>query len=217
MRVLIALDNDEDAQGIVASVAPWLRHAEGTAILLRVMDAHDAQRTVARAEGYLPVAPDDEPRMAMGLQEPQTQSVEDRTQAIDRVESVAREQLARLAAKSLPGIAHEVHVALGSDAADTIVKEARALHADAIAIGTHGRSGLRHNVLGSVAEAVVRASPVPLFLVGQTAQPSVDGSAAEDLEQAEAAARGRRVADHREEEVDPLALNALIDSHREDP
>ena len=48
---------------------------------------------------------------------------------------------------------------------DVIVAEARAWPADLIVIGMHGRHGLAHLLLGSVAEVVVRAAPVPLLLV----------------------------------------------------
>jgi universal stress protein A len=37
--------------------------------------------------------------------------------------------------------------------------------ADMIVIGTHGRTGLSHALIGSVAERVVRASPVPVLTV----------------------------------------------------
>jgi nucleotide-binding universal stress UspA family protein len=49
--------------------------------------------------------------------------------------------------------------------ADIIVQQARKLRADAIVIGTHGRRGLSRMVMGSDAEEVVRASPVPVVLV----------------------------------------------------
>ncbi len=215
MRTLIAVESDEDAAVIIDAVAPWLRHTGSTAILLRVIDPHETERTVAGAEGHSPVAPDDEPRMAIGLNEPQAQSIEDRTQAIDRVETAARERLSQVAALSLSGVAHEIHVALAANAAQTIVQEALNHHADAIAIGTHGRSGLRHTALGNVTDAVVRAAPVPVFLVKEKAGVVEDANAAESIAQAEV--RGRRVADHREEEVDPLVLGALIDSQRDDP
>lgn len=39
------------------------------------------------------------------------------------------------------------------------------LDADVIVIGTHGRTGLAHVFLGSVAEHVVRAAPVPVLTV----------------------------------------------------
>lgn len=50
-------------------------------------------------------------------------------------------------------------------AADTIVKQAKAWGADMIVMGTHGRRGLNRLVLGSDAEIVVGAAPVPVLLV----------------------------------------------------
>jgi len=41
--------------------------------------------------------------------------------------------------------------------------------ADVIVVGTHGRTGLSHVFLGSVAEHVVRAAPVPVLTVHATA------------------------------------------------
>lgn len=53
----------------------------------------------------------------------------------------------------------------GGPAADAILREAKRWRADIIVMGTHGRRGLRHVVLGSEAERVVRLSPVPVLLV----------------------------------------------------
>ncbi len=39
------------------------------------------------------------------------------------------------------------------------------LGTDMVVIGTHGRTGIRRLVLGSIAEAVVRRSPVPVLVV----------------------------------------------------
>jgi len=36
---------------------------------------------------------------------------------------------------------------------------------DAIVMGTHGRTGLRHLIIGSVAEQIVRTSPVPVLTI----------------------------------------------------
>lgn len=49
--------------------------------------------------------------------------------------------------------------------ADLIVDEANKWGADLIVMGTHGRRGIRHAVLGSDAEAVVRGAKVPVLLV----------------------------------------------------
>ncbi len=50
------------------------------------------------------------------------------------------------------------------DVPRTIVEFAHQEHAAYIAMATHGRSGLRRLLLGSVAEAVLRHSHVPLLL-----------------------------------------------------
>jgi len=47
-----------------------------------------------------------------------------------------------------------------------IVDEARKRKADLIVMGTHGRTGLEHVVLGSVAERVVRLAPCPVVTIG---------------------------------------------------
>lgn len=71
----------------------------------------------------------------------------------------------RLAEKS--GVAADTVVAesAGGPAADAILREAKKWRADVIVMGTHGRRGLRHFVLGSEAERVVHRSPVPVLLV----------------------------------------------------
>lgn len=48
---------------------------------------------------------------------------------------------------------------------DEIVQAAQTLEADLIVISTHGRTGLRHILMGSTAERVVRHAPCPVFVV----------------------------------------------------
>ena len=50
-------------------------------------------------------------------------------------------------------------------AAAAIVHQARHVEADMIVMGSHGRSGLRHVLLGSVAEKVVRTAPCPVLTI----------------------------------------------------
>lgn len=49
--------------------------------------------------------------------------------------------------------------------AEAILREATDLGADVIAVGTHGRGGVRRLVLGSVADKVIRGSSLPVFVL----------------------------------------------------
>ena len=58
----------------------------------------------------------------------------------------------------------ETHVRYGHDA-EQILDHAAQKDVDLIAMTTHGRSGVKRFLLGSVAEKVLRHSPKPIFLV----------------------------------------------------
>lgn len=49
--------------------------------------------------------------------------------------------------------------------AESILEVADAMEADMIAMSTHGRSGLKRWVMGSIADRVVRHSPIPVLLI----------------------------------------------------
>jgi nucleotide-binding universal stress UspA family protein len=49
-----------------------------------------------------------------------------------------------------------------------IIRYAYARQIDLIAMGTHGSGGVKHLILGSVAENVVRSAPCPVMTVRQT-------------------------------------------------
>ena len=53
-------------------------------------------------------------------------------------------------------------------ASQAIVEEAQQLPADLIVMGTRGNTGVKHVLLGSVAERVVRAAPCPVLTVKTT-------------------------------------------------
>lgn len=90
---------------------------------------------------------------------------------IDLTEAFEREGEAALA--QAQDRAREVGVAAGTELIDaagrrvpaTIVEEAVRWPADLIVMGTHGRHGFEHLLLGSVAEGVARRSPIPVMLV----------------------------------------------------
>jgi nucleotide-binding universal stress UspA family protein len=58
----------------------------------------------------------------------------------------------------------EVVKAIGEPAAE-IVAFAKEQRADVLVLGTHGRSGLEHALMGSIAERVVRKAPCPVVTV----------------------------------------------------
>src|SRR5262245_30092036 len=62
-------------------------------------------------------------------------------------------------------------VALGSPP-QKIVETAEAAHVDLIVMATHGRTGLSHLLIGSVAERVVRTAPCPVLTIRPAAAPA---------------------------------------------
>lgn len=60
---------------------------------------------------------------------------------------------------------------LGHGVADHVVSQAKTWPADLIVMGTHGRRGIHRLLMGSDAELVVRASPVPILLVRGQPEP----------------------------------------------
>ena len=74
-------------------------------------------------------------------------------------------ELLKLAMDEVRGqVSADTLVRVGSPALN-IVEVARTLPADLIVISTHGRTGLKHVLLGSVAEHVVQRAPCPVFVV----------------------------------------------------
>ena len=81
------------------------------------------------------------------------------------VEAYCRGELQKLSAEHTQGgIAPQLHCASGR-AFDRICKLAADIPADLIAISTHGHTGLKHLVLGSTTERVVRHAPCPVLVV----------------------------------------------------
>lgn len=84
--------------------------------------------------------------------------------ADDNLHFEAGEQLAKLAANT-PGLnGAETHVISDWPPASAILADAEANAIDMIALETHGRSGLKRMLLGSVADKIVRGSSHPVLL-----------------------------------------------------
>ena len=87
---------------------------------------------------------------------------------LNRLKTEAADYLKK-AGERLTGIGAslDVRVATGN-AADEILKASEEIHADLIAMATHGRSGISRLALGSVTEKVLRGSTRPVMVVRST-------------------------------------------------
>jgi nucleotide-binding universal stress UspA family protein len=92
-----------------------------------------------------------------GVAVPESLLEQVRDAAARRLEKAAH----KIAAAGLPCETHVVH----GPAADAIAEAARSLGADLIVMGTRGLTGLKHVLLGSVAERTVRIAPCSVLTV----------------------------------------------------
>ena len=99
---------------------------------------------------------------------------------MDYVREAADRRLnALLAELTLASIPAQCVVTVG-DVRDVVLESARAHAVDMIVMGTHGRKGLRHLLIGSVAEAIVRRSEVPVLTTRMRDEPTPAPSAEAD-------------------------------------
>jgi nucleotide-binding universal stress UspA family protein len=92
--------------------------------------------------------PPDSPMVALGIQQEWAQG------EMQRIEA------------QLSDLRHEAMVTRGKDVWLAVEPKLKQLESDLIVLGTHGRTGLRRILMGSVAERVLRSSSVPVMTVG---------------------------------------------------
>jgi nucleotide-binding universal stress UspA family protein len=165
MRVLVAIDNSELSEVALTAIAPWARASNAEVLLLTVQPPLQIHETVSVGFGHSLTPQGTVSGQQLHVTEPVPVAAEDRGQALERARVDLEAALRDEAARFLPGVRTEVHIAWSKDVPQAIADKATELHADFIAIGTHGRKGISHALLGSVAEAVLRASQVPVLFV----------------------------------------------------
>ena len=72
-----------------------------------------------------------------------------------------------MASSYLDGVQHEAHVEGSNDPAEAIAEFAGRVGVQLVVVGSHGRTGIRRALLGSVVQGVIRRSPVPVVVVRQ--------------------------------------------------
>jgi len=137
--ILVPIDFSDNARAVIE----WASHlADGQHCKLVLFHAYHLPVEFQQLEGaYLP--PDFWANVKAEAEESLARYEEELRQSGRLVESVVREGYA----------------------ATAIVDEAAELGADLIVIGTHGLSGLKHMLLGSIAERVVQKAPCPVLTV----------------------------------------------------
>lgn len=177
MRVLVALDTSEIGETAATAMAAWSLSVPMEIYLLSVVPTEDIHASRESSplgrEAAIPAATDPSylsPNEAPAG-DPQPMMVEYRGQAFAVARSEREDYLREVLARHLKGTSATIRVELSDHTAETIVETAKALGADAIAMATHGKSGLRHLLVGSVTEQVIRQSPVPVVLIGPGAHP----------------------------------------------
>ncbi|OHB71466.1 MAG: hypothetical protein A2W17_08550 [Planctomycetes bacterium RBG_16_41_13] len=85
---------------------------------------------------------------------------------------ISEETIAMLKSRLLKSVSDETQGKISVEAIviqgvpfTEIIRTARESNIDLIVIGTHGRTGLAHAVMGSVAEKVVRKAPCPVLTI----------------------------------------------------
>ena len=143
-RILIATDFSNKAGAALDYASSLARDAGATLYIVHV--------------GHFPVANTDWSSFGLGAS--------GYVPELDNLDEV-RNRLSAIT-PTVDGVSHE-HRYLEGDPADEIVDFARRENIDLIVMGTHGRTGLDHVLLGSVAEAVVRHAHCPVLTVKQPA------------------------------------------------
>jgi len=139
-KVLFPYDLSENAAKILPYVLSISEAYNSTIYLLHVV--HDLQKW---GKVYIP-------HPSTGVL--QKEALEGAEKAMDRV---CEEQL--------EGRTNLQRRVVSGDPATEILKTIESEHIDLVIMGTHGRKGLEHIVMGSVAENVVRKSSVPVMSV----------------------------------------------------
>jgi nucleotide-binding universal stress UspA family protein len=84
---------------------------------------------------------------------------------LNEMEATAKDSLNRLSQERVSGEVNLRKMVVHGNPADEIVRTADEVNADLIVIATHGLTGWRHFIFGSVAEKVMRMAPCPVLSI----------------------------------------------------
>ena len=85
--------------------------------------------------------------------------------ALEAVEATAKKSLQEVINQRVPKELRARQIIVLRGAADEIIRITEEEKVDLIVIATHGQTGWRHMIFGSVAEKVVRLAPCPVLTI----------------------------------------------------
>ena len=141
--IVVPLDGSELAEGVLAMVAELAKTLKLAVVLFRAYNI--PYNAYASAEGYAAI---DYEELLAAMREEAVGYLEKKTEAVKKL-----------------GVANVSNVAKEGFAADEIISLARKSPDNLIAMCTHGRSGVKRWMLGSVTETVVRHSADPVLVL----------------------------------------------------
>lgn len=144
-RILVPLDGSQPAEQTLERTIAFGRRWNAAYALIQAID-------LQFEEAIATLAP-----VPMSQSEVDTEAAQSRVY-LEQIAQPLRTQ----------GLEVTTEVLLGTPLANVILNYAAEQHMDLIAIKTHGRSGFTRLVLGSIADKVLRAAPVPVLLHGPT-------------------------------------------------
>ncbi len=141
-RVLVPVDFSECSERAMEYAQEFCEKYDAALHLLHVLEVHVSST----------------PQFTMGLAVPDRQ---------EESFELAQQKLEEYPNKDWAANREVVRATVHGSPFVEIVKYAKDQEIDVIVVGTHGRTGLSHVFLGSVAENVVRQTPCPVLVVGQ--------------------------------------------------
>jgi nucleotide-binding universal stress UspA family protein len=153
-RILVPLDGSDLAEAVLPHVEPIAEKFGAEVILLQITSPYSEIMRQTMPSGSL-VSPTE-----------QEVSIDIAKQQHEIIQAHAQTYLEKMRESlSKKGIRAVIDVREGPAAAGVILAVALDLGCELIAMSTHGRTGLGRTVFGSVADEVLRNSPLPVLLI----------------------------------------------------
>ena len=143
--IVVPLDGSELAEGVLPAVAELAKTLKLAVVLFRAYNLPTSAYADDEGEGYYEINYDE---MLTATRDEAVAYLEKKTEAVKKM-----------------GIANVSSVAKEGFAADEIISLSRQSPDNLIAMSTHGRSGVKRWVFGSVTETIVRHSADPVLVI----------------------------------------------------